>query len=197
MKKIALLPDGCTTRHSINVFGACKETLKSLVAPLQVKANSAGDEKARHAGWLEQQMSDVALTKEQTAEIKHAIIKGRPHKVALEQFQQKQMPQNPLNVQGTLGSGAASSSGKRFPPTPRRSPSRNPPMRNPPLPNAPRGQSLRTPPGGPQVARGSAKRVRSGSRRSDDPLPLRSRRFEMNQLRPPLHTDATLMLMSD
>ena len=42
---------------------ACNETLKSLVTPLRDKANAAGDEKTRHAGWLEQKMSGVARRK--------------------------------------------------------------------------------------------------------------------------------------
>ena len=63
-----------------------------MVAPLKVKATAAGDEKVRHAGWLNQvQASGVALTKEQTAEIKHATVKGRPHLAALGLFQQKMM----------------------------------------------------------------------------------------------------------
>ena len=144
-------------------------SLKSSIAPLQVKANAAGDEKIRHAGWLDQRIAGVALTKEQTAEIKHAIIKGRSHKAALELFHQKQKSQNPPNVPGASGLGTASSSGIRLPHAPRRSSSRNPPMREPPVPKAPRDPSLRTPPGDPQAPRGSAKRDRSG-RRSDDPF---------------------------
>ena len=98
---------------------ACKETLQSMVAPPKVKATAVGDEKVRHAGWLDQvQTFGVALTKEQIAEIRHAIVKGRPHLAA------KMMSQNPPNVPGASGSGAASSSGTQRPYTPRRSPSR-------------------------------------------------------------------------
>ena len=155
----------------------------------------AGDENIRHAGWLDQQIAGVALTKERIAEIKHAIVKGRSHKAALELFHQKQKSQNPPNVSGALGLGAASSSGVRFPHTPRRSPSRNPPMRDPPVLKAPRVPFPRTPPGDPQALRGSAKRVFLVEDLTTS-LPLRSRKFEKNKLRPPLHTDATLMLIS-
>ena len=32
----------------------CNETLKSMVAPLKTKADALGEEKIRHAGWLDQ-----------------------------------------------------------------------------------------------------------------------------------------------
>ena len=129
---------------------ACKETLKSMVAPLQLEATAAGDENIKHAGWLDQvQTLGVAMTKEQADEIRHAIVKGRPH------LEAKMKSQKRSNVPGASGSGAASSSGMQRPHTPRRSPSRNPPVRNPLLPNAQRVPSPRTPP------RGAAKRVRS------------------------------------
>ena len=57
----------------------CNETLKSMVAHLKVKADALGEEKARHATWLDQAKAGVAMTKEQVDEIRHAIVKGRPH----------------------------------------------------------------------------------------------------------------------
>ena len=57
------------------LLAICGVTLKSMVANLKVHANALGEEKARHAAWLDQAKAGVAMTKEQIDEIKHAIVK--------------------------------------------------------------------------------------------------------------------------
>ena len=114
---------------------------------LKTKADALGEEKIRHAGWLDQvAKSGVAMTKKQVDEIRHAIVKGRPHLDA------KMKSGTPPVAVAATGSGGASSSGFQYREGPRRSPSRNPPMRSPvgfeaqgvPLPRTPhRGAAKR------------------------------------------------------
>ena len=149
----------------------CNETLKSMVAPLKIKANALGEEKVRHAGWLDQvSKSGVAMTKEQLDEIRYAIVKGRPHLDA------KMKSETPPVALATTGSGDVSSSGLRYQDSPRRSPSHNPPVRNPILSEAQGVPSPRTP------LRGAAKRVRS-DRRNDDPFAPTVQRHRDEQAR--------------
>ena len=135
----------------------CNETLKSMVAHLKIKADALGEEKMRQAGWLDQAKSGVAMTKKQVDEIRHAIVKGRPH---LEAKMKSETP--PVAVAATR-SGGASSSGLQYRDGPRRSPSRNPPVRSPVVFEAQGVQPPRTP------HRGATKRVFS-DRGSDDPF---------------------------
>ena len=55
-------------------LSACHTSLCWLVASLRKRAESHGEEKIRHADWLDQQLSGAVLTEEQIAEIKHAIF---------------------------------------------------------------------------------------------------------------------------
>ena len=50
-----------------------------MVTDLMGNANALGEEKARHAAWLDLAETGVAMTKEQVDDIKRAIVKGRPH----------------------------------------------------------------------------------------------------------------------
>ena len=50
-----------------------------MVTDLMGNANALGEEKARHAAWLDLAKTGVAMTKEQIDDIKRAIVKGRPH----------------------------------------------------------------------------------------------------------------------
>ena len=153
----------------------CNETLKSMVAHLKVKADALGEEKMRHAGWLGQAKSGVAMTKEQVDEIRHAIVKGRPH---LEAKMKSETP--PVAVAAT-GSSGASSSGLQYRDTPRRSPSRNPPVRSPVAFEA---QGVQ-PPIAPH--RGATQRVFS-ERGSDDPFAptVQKHRDEQAKAAPPI-----------
>ena len=120
-KRMALSPKRCDEMLR-QCLCTCNETLKSMVAPLKIKANALGEEKVRHAGWLDQVSKlGVAMTKEQVDEIRYAIVKGRPHLDA------KMKSETPPFALATTGSGDASSSGLRYRDMPRRSPSRNPP----------------------------------------------------------------------
>ena len=101
----------------------CGETLASMVADLKVNANALGEEKARHAAWLDQAKAGVAMTKEQVDDVKRAIIKGRPH------LARKLKSDTPTVAVAVEGQSGASSSEQRYPNVPSRVPSRNPPMR--------------------------------------------------------------------
>ena len=142
-------------------LSACRTSLCFLVASLRKKADSQGEEKVRHAGWLDQQLSGVVLAEEQLAEIKHAIVvrKGRYHKAKYEELAKKSAVAESPDSPGAEGSIAASSSGYNYPSVPRRIPSRNPPV-----PTAPSVPPLALPQGNIPAIRGAAKRVRSGSR---------------------------------
>ena len=125
---------------------------------LKTKADALGEEKIRHAGWLDQvAKSGVAMTKKQVDEIRHAIVKGRPH------LEAKMKSGTPPVALAATGSGGASSSGFQCREGPRRSPSRNPPVRSPVAFEAQGVPPPRTP------HRGAAKRVFS-DRGSDDPF---------------------------
>ena len=100
----------------------CGETLESMVTNLKANANALGEEMARHAAWLDQAKAGVAMTKEQVDEIKHAIVKGRPH------LARKLKSETPPIAVAATGPSGASSSGLRYPNVPSRTPSRNPPM---------------------------------------------------------------------
>ena len=149
----------------------CNEALKSMVAQLQTKADALGEEKIRHAGWLDQvATSGVAMTKEQVGEIRHAIVKGRPH------LEAKMKSETPPVAVATTGSSGASSSGHRYRELPRRSPSRNPPVRSPVVFEEQGVLPPRTP------HRGAVKRVFS-DRGSDDPFAPTVQRHRDEQAR--------------
>ena len=95
----------------------------SMVTNLKASANALGDEKVRHAAWLDQANSGVAMTKEQVDEIKRAIVKGRPH------FIKKLQSNTPPVAIAATGSSGASSYKERYTNVPSRAPSRNPTMR--------------------------------------------------------------------
>ena len=138
------------------LLAECGETLTSMVAHLKVRTNAPGDEKARHATWLDQAKAGAAMTKEQVDEIRHAIKKGRPH------LAKKLQSETPPVAVATTGPRGASSSGLRCPEGIRRVPSRNPPVREP----APH--------------QGAVKRVFS-DRGSDDPFAPTVRRHREEQ----------------
>ena len=94
----------------------CGETLKSMVANLKVNANALGEEKARHAAWLDQAKAGVAMTKEQVDDIKRAIVKVRPH------LARKLKSDTPPVAVAAEGQSGASSSGQRYPNLPSRTP---------------------------------------------------------------------------
>ena len=109
------------------------------------------------------------MTKKQVDEIRHAIVKGRPH---LEAKMKSGMP--PVAVAAT-GSGGASSSGLQYGEGPRRSPSRNPPVRSPVV-----FEAQGVPP--PRTHRGAAKRVFS-DRGGDNPFAPTVQRHRDEQAR--------------
>ena len=138
-------------------LSTCNETLKSMVAYLKVKADALGEEKMRHATWLGQAKTGVAMTKEQVDEIRHAIVKGMPH------LEKKIKSETPPVAVAAKGSSGASSSGLQYRDVLMRTPSRNPPVRNLVAFEA-RGIQLPMAP-----HRGAMKRVFS-DRGSDDPF---------------------------
>ena len=150
----------------------CNETLKSMVVHLKTKADALGEEKMRHAGWLDQvaKSGGVAMTKKQVDEIRHAIVKGRPH------LEVKMKSGTPPVALAATGLGGASSSGLQYREGPRRSPSRNPPVRSPIVIEAQGVQPPRTP------HRGATKRVFS-DRGSDDPFAPTVQRHRDEQAR--------------
>ena len=131
----------------------CGTQLGWLVAPLRRRGQMQGEEKIKYANWLGQQARGVVLSDEQVAEIKHAIIKGRPHKAKKEEvYAHRAIMTGQPNVIETTGPTAASTSGQRY---------HAPPKHAPPAPLA---QSHVASQGANPVARGAAKRVRSGTR---------------------------------
>ena len=127
--------------------------LSWLVAPLRRKGQIQGEEKTRHADWLNQQATGVVLTDEQIAEIRHAIIEGRPHKAKKDEvYAQRAIMNGQPNALEATGSMAASSSGHIYPAAPTYAP---------PVPPA---ELLVVSQGINPVARGVVKRVRSGTR---------------------------------
>ena len=143
---------------------ACKCTFYQLTISLRKRVEHGGDEKLRHAEWLNNQMNGVELTAEQTAEIRYATIKYRPHKAKHDEWKAKQItPADSSTIQmprtATIAEGAgSSSSGNAYVPFPQRT--RSVPQRNPAHPYVGQPPGTFTLPHGPPPVRGQAKRVR-------------------------------------
>ena len=101
-------------KHELTrLLRVCNKTLESVASDLKTSANALGDEKVRHSEWLDQANSGVPMTKEQTDQIKRAIVKGRSHAIK------------------KLASGSGGSSYKEPYKRPMRAPSRNPTVQGP------------------------------------------------------------------
>ena len=105
---------------------ACNCSLQQLAIPLRKRVELGGDEKLRRADWLEYQMAGGVLTAKQIAEIRHATIKYRSHKIKHEEWQRKvTMPADmgtiPKLHTAPIAEGAgSSSSGNIYTPVPQR-----------------------------------------------------------------------------
>ena len=109
-------------------------TLPQLTISLRKRVEQAGEEKLRHAMWLDSQMNGEELTADQTAELRYAIVKYRQHQAKYDESKAKKavptISSTAPHHTATIAEGAgSSSSGIARVPFPQRThsvPQRNP-----------------------------------------------------------------------